>query len=128
MDLIQGELDQVCHIWNTHLIRYSRQGISGRPNELYFLPNIHGLIIIFPITKDVIMLTYILGYEDCKFPYDVQDLQFCKQYTAPKPAPADMEFLQLVEILLEENQWFIPTSNCEESLLLCLNLINEIES
>ena len=64
---------------------------------------------------------------DCKFAFDEQDLQFCKAYTTPKPAPATIEFLELADILLQENDWYIPTRNCEESLILYLNLINEIE-
>ena len=62
------------------------------------------------------------------FVYDDQDLQFCQHYTAPKPAPVPIEYLEVFDILLEENNWYIPTSNCEESLTLFLNLINEIES
>ena len=42
MDLIQKELDDVYYVWNTHVIRYSRRGVNGRPNELYYLPTIHG--------------------------------------------------------------------------------------
>ena len=75
-----------------------------------------------------ILATFLIEREDCKLPYDVLDLQFCKQYTTHKPAPASIEFLELADILLEENDWYIPTSNCEESLLLFLNLIHEIEN
>ena len=49
-------------------------------------------------------------------------------YTATKPAPASIEFLELADILLQENDWYIPTSDCEEPLTLFLNLINEIEN
>jgi hypothetical protein len=41
--LLQCELDQVKEHWNTHLIRHSRFGtVSGTPNELYHLPELHG--------------------------------------------------------------------------------------
>ena len=72
------------------------------------------------------IISYV-GYQDCKFPCDVQDYNFCKQYSAPKPAPAKIEFLEVFNILLEENDWYIPT-NSEESLTLFLNLITEIEN
>ena len=42
-----------------------------------------------------------------------------------KPAPAGIEFLELADILMCENDWFIP-NNCEEAVILFLNLVNEI--
>ena len=41
--LLQDDLDKVKEHWNTHLIRRSRHDtISGRPDELFFLPELHG--------------------------------------------------------------------------------------
>ena len=41
--LLQDDLDNVKEHWNTHLIRASRHDtISGRPDELFFLPELHG--------------------------------------------------------------------------------------
>ena len=41
--LLQDDLDKVKEHWNTHLIRGSRHDtISGRPDELFFLPELHG--------------------------------------------------------------------------------------
>ena len=54
----------------------------------------------------------------------VDDLQFCKPYTTTKPAPAGIEFLQLVDIVMEED-WPMP-SNYEEALDLYINLLNEM--
>ena len=62
------------------------------------------VILCVPVYTSYI--SYI-GHEDCKLPYDVLDLQFCKQYTTHKPAPARIEFLELADILLEENNWYI---------------------
>ena len=40
-DVSQHELDDMCEHWNTHYIRPSRhETIAGRPNELYFLPEL----------------------------------------------------------------------------------------
>lgn len=41
--LIQQDLNHVKDHWNSHYIRSSRhETISGRPNELFYLPEIHG--------------------------------------------------------------------------------------
>eukprot|EP00112_Aurelia_sp_Birch-Aquarium-sp1_P014494 Seg3133.2 transcript_id=Seg3133.2/GoldUCD/mRNA.D3Y31 product="hypothetical protein" protein_id=Seg3133.2/GoldUCD/D3Y31 len=41
--LIQRDLKRAKDDWNTHYIRKSRhETIAGRPNELYFLPELHG--------------------------------------------------------------------------------------
>ena len=47
-------------------------------------------------------------------------------YTVHKTAPAGIEFLQLVEIIMEEEDWPMP-SNYEEALDLYINLLNEME-
>ena len=40
--LLQDDLDAVKDHWNTHRIRHSRYDtVSGRPNELFFLPELH---------------------------------------------------------------------------------------
>ena len=42
-DIIQQDLDHVKDLWNSHYIRSSRhETVSGRPNELFFLPEMHG--------------------------------------------------------------------------------------
>ena len=41
--LLQDELDKVKQHWYTHLIRgCSRDTISGRPDEPFFLPELNG--------------------------------------------------------------------------------------
>ena len=38
-NLLQEELNEIRHQWNTHYIRQSRHDtLPGRPNELYYLP------------------------------------------------------------------------------------------
>ena len=56
---------------------------------------------------------------------DPQDVIFCKQYAKEKPAPAPLEFLELVEILMEEENLHMP-DNCYEALSLYMDLINLI--
>ena len=43
-----------------------------------------------------------------------------------KPPPACIEFLQLADIIMDEEDLSMPT-NCEEALQLFLNLVNEIQ-
>ena len=44
MHLIQEDIQRVMVEWNCHRIRSSHHAVcpSGHPNELYFLPQIHG--------------------------------------------------------------------------------------
>ena len=47
MHLIQMELEDVTHLWNTHRIRSNEHNTSGIPDEMYLLPHIHGLLSNF---------------------------------------------------------------------------------
>ena len=52
--LLQADLDLVKEHWNTHYIRKSRYDtVAGRPNSLYFLPEINGGVadIILPVPQ-----------------------------------------------------------------------------
>ncbi|XP_064389966.1 uncharacterized protein LOC135337880 [Halichondria panicea] len=104
MDLIQSELDNVVQMWNTHLIRRSTaETVNGIPNELYHIPEIRGV-------------------QDCKHMYDEEDLELCREYTSDKP-PVRQEFLEVAEILLEENNWSAPT-DIIYILIFIMQLIN----
>ena len=42
--LLQNILDEVKEHWNTHRIRKSRRDtVSGRPDSLHYLPELHGV-------------------------------------------------------------------------------------
>ncbi|XP_068710989.1 uncharacterized protein [Montipora foliosa] len=66
--LLQDDLDKVKEHWNTHLIRGSRYDtISGRPDELFFLPELHGGEdgLLHPILDDEIQsIRENLTYEE----------------------------------------------------------------
>ena len=66
--LLQDDLDKVKEHWNTHLIRGSRHDtISGRPDELFFLPELHGGVdgLLHPILDDEIQsMRENLTYEE----------------------------------------------------------------
>ena len=44
MDVLQKELDNTAQLWNSHIIRQRRGGISGIPEELYNIPALYGMI------------------------------------------------------------------------------------
>ena len=46
MDLLNNELQNVKDIWNNHYIRGSRNDtVRGKPNELFYMPEIIGMSI-----------------------------------------------------------------------------------
>ena len=50
--LVQKNLDEVASLWNNHYIRRSKHSqINGRPNELYYMPEIHGFIDDFGVKR-----------------------------------------------------------------------------
>jgi len=67
-----------------------------------------------------------VGYEEYRQACLPGDIQFCKQYAMPKPPPVCPEFLDLVAILMDENNWNIPDT-CWEAVRLYLNLRNEFQ-
>jgi len=68
--LLQDDLDNVKEHWNTHLIRGSRHDtISGRPDELFFLLEVHGGEddLLHPVLDDEIQsIRENLTYEEEK--------------------------------------------------------------
>ena len=48
MDIIEMELNEVCDMWNNHLIAYTRRGnIDGIPEELYYLSEMRGNVVTY---------------------------------------------------------------------------------
>lgn len=124
MDLLQKELDEISGMWNIHLIRYTRSPlhISGIRDELYHVPGVQGM-------ASLLLFTYLIchtGFRDYKCAADDGDLRFCRQHAKSKPSPVPLEFIDLAHIIMQENQWSMP-SNCQESLTLYLDLKNTIE-
>ena len=66
------------------------------------------------------------GYDNCSCYVDEDDIDFCQQYTACKPSPVPDEFIDLANILMDENGWFMPET-CQDALELYLNLISVID-
>ena len=53
MNVLQNELDEVCSMWNLHLIRHERSQfiVTGIPDELYYIPELQGTGIFMVIAS-----------------------------------------------------------------------------
>ena len=59
-DVLQRELDEIKEHWNTHFIRKSRHDtISGRPDSLYYLPQLHGAFCKLSLPVPLCELDYV---------------------------------------------------------------------
>ena len=125
MDLLQGELNDICEMWNTHLIRAdrTRRHVSGIPDELFFIPEIRGIIHDIVFNLPCYFLILLIGFQNHICAVDALDIAFCKPYTNTKPLPAPSEFHELADILMRENGWSLP-STCEDALKLYIDLVN----
>jgi len=66
--ILQEELDNVKEQWNTHSIRRSRfETVPGRPDSLYFLPELHGGMPNLKMEVPATEINYVLQHivEDC---------------------------------------------------------------
>ena len=48
---------------------------------------------------------------------DNEDLQFCGHYVKAKPDPIPAEFTQLAEILMQDKNWFKPSTVYDSFIL-----------
>ena len=66
--LLQADLNKVQEHWNTHYITSSRfDTIKGRPDELYFLPELHGGEdgLLLPVSNEQVeLISENLTYEE----------------------------------------------------------------
>lgn len=71
---------------------FSAEGVE----LLVFLMNFTTFQLYIVINNNFYIFTQILtinsGYAECRSIFEEQDLQFCKQYSAVKPAPAGIVF------------------------------------
>ena len=55
MEVLQVELDEIKESWNTHLMQSRHGGIYGIPDELYNIPDLHGICTTL---ENMLQLTY----------------------------------------------------------------------
>ncbi len=69
---------------------------------------------------------YTAGTRDYLCPVSTRALRTVSDYTESPDAPAPLEFLELVNELMEEHNLNFP-ENCEDTVLLYTNVVTLIE-
>ncbi|XP_062865268.1 uncharacterized protein LOC134327123 [Trichomycterus rosablanca] len=111
MGIIQDELDETMKVWNSHVIRPSKNDNvpSGRPNVMYLMPELYST-------------------ENCLSPADEADLQLCKSAcTFRSTVPCDPDVYELCNITIAESQMAFPNDSIQ-ALDLYIHLRNEIKA
>ncbi|XP_047242593.1 uncharacterized protein LOC124881124 isoform X1 [Girardinichthys multiradiatus] len=90
LNLIQDELDDVVHTWNSHKIRPSGGASSGQPVVMYSFPELHRA-------------------EDRLKPVFMDEINVCMEECTPKGQyPCDETVFELCCLLMVENEWNAP--------------------
>ncbi|KAK0145716.1 hypothetical protein N1851_015376 [Merluccius polli] len=111
MGIIQDELDETTNLWDSHVIRPSKNASvpSGRPQIMYMFPELY-------------------RSEDCLSPVDRTDVQLCQNNCTFRPAvPCDTDIYNICNFLMVESQLHLP-ADAYQAVDLYLHLKNEIRS
>ncbi|XP_059187145.1 uncharacterized protein LOC131969929 [Centropristis striata] len=111
LNIIQDELDETIHVWDSHVIRPSKNDRvpSGRPRIMYMFPELY-------------------RSDDCISPVDGADVQLCQSNCTFRPAvPCDTDIYNICNILMVESQLHLP-ADAYQAVDLYLHLKNEITS
>ncbi|XP_036066803.1 uncharacterized protein LOC118598288 [Oryzias melastigma] len=109
--IIQDELDKTISVWNSHIIRPSKNDRvpSGRPKVMYMFPELYST-------------------NDCVSPVDDADVQLCHANCTFRPTvPCDTDIYDLCNILMAESDLQLP-NDAHQALNLYLHLRNVIIS
>nr|XP_017208764.1 uncharacterized protein zmp:0000000984 [Danio rerio] len=105
LNVIEEELQQVVHLWNTHIIRRSRSAVapSGRPILMYTIP-------------------HLFGGQDYLKEVSQNSVDVCKQECQQRgPYTCDETVFSLCCLIMSEN-FLTPPSTADESIELYLFL------
>lgn len=95
MDIIQEELYKLAQLWNSHLIRPTKNSVcpSGKPDILYFIPE-------------------VTGSREYKCEFDNGELTFLEDALCRRPLSkgCSPEFNELAHIIMEEQDLVAPSS------------------
>ncbi|KAK1896519.1 ABC transporter 7 [Dissostichus eleginoides] len=108
---IQDELDETTCVWDSHVIRPSKNDRvpSGRPKVMYMFPELYTT-------------------EDCVSPVEGADAQLCRSNCTFRPAvPCDTDIYNICNLLMMESQLNLPADSYQ-ALDLYLDLRNTIRS
>ncbi|KAI9538512.1 hypothetical protein NQZ68_031325 [Dissostichus eleginoides] len=111
MGIIQDELDETTCVWDSHVIRPSKNDRvpSGRPKVMYMFPELYTT-------------------EDCVSPVEGADAQLCRSNCTFRPAvPCDTDIYNICNLLMMESQLNLPADSYQ-ALDLYLDLRNTIRS
>ena len=78
------------------------------------------------VTSIVLAVIIVSGTTNYLFGVDWGDITFVEQYTVAKPVPVPLEFIDLVEIIMQENNLTVPQT-IVDALALYIELINSVE-
>ncbi|KAK1172320.1 hypothetical protein AOXY_G4861 [Acipenser oxyrinchus oxyrinchus] len=111
MGIIQDELDETARVWDSHVIRPSKNDKvpSGRPSVMYLLPELYR--------------TY-----DYMSPIESVELQVCRsECTFRLPVPCDPDVYDMCNIVMAESHLDLPNEPYQ-ALDLYIRLRNEINA
>ncbi|KAJ4925027.1 hypothetical protein JOQ06_017765 [Pogonophryne albipinna] len=111
MGIIQDELDETTCVWDSHVIRPSKNDRvpSGRPKVMYMFPELYTT-------------------EDCISPVEGADAQLCRSNCTFRSAvPCDTDIYNICNLLMMESQLNLPADSYQ-ALDLYLDLRNTIRS
>lgn len=97
--LLQQELNRVAQHWNLHKIRpsFNQESPPGRPDVLYFLPELHGVS------------SYLKSIDDDELL--VAEELYCENHIIQ----ADETFVELAQMIMDYNSLQIPRTSVEAS-------------
>ncbi|XP_062317543.1 uncharacterized protein LOC134021084 [Osmerus eperlanus] len=90
MGIIQDELDEMICVWDSHVIRPSKNDRvpSGRPRIMYMFPELYAT-------------------HDCVSSVESADVQLCRSSCTFRPAvPCNIDIYNLCNVLMESHSWF----------------------
>ena len=128
MHLIQQELDQVAHEWNTHTIRSSKHCFvpAGVPNELYFLPEVYTMFDANSSHVSNPIYNVCAGTSNYVCAVSHHDVHVCRDYAEEPDPPASLEFLQAVNELMVHRGLLFPDS-IRDAMLLYAELVSVLD-
>lgn len=127
--LVQEDLDRVRKEWNTHRMRVTRSSSCppGYPNELYFLPEILGIIITTLQYQGIVCTFFYKGAQDYACGIDSRDIPVASEYAEIPDPPGSLEFLQMALMLMNDQGLTMPNT-IPEALSLYITLTTIIEA
>ena len=124
MHVLQANLDRMKNEWNRHRIRANKIHVNGIPDYLFYLPQYRGNNQFGAMTCQL-CLQFLQDFTTIPVLAVMPTWLLCQQYASEKPASNIPEFIELAELIMEEEDIQAPT-DAMEALSLYLTLVNLI--